>query len=90
MNLITSFGTLSIHLCSLFISNFDLAKKAAVKALDCCPVDTIRRFINCSFLFMSAYRKGLTGKAAVWAVKKQPSHHTISKSARIAIESLLN
>jgi hypothetical protein len=36
----------------------------AMKALDSCPINTIRRFINWSFRFMSAYQKGLTGKAA--------------------------
>jgi hypothetical protein len=71
-------------------ATFEEAKNAAVKALDSCDVITIRKFINRSFRFMSAYRKGLTGKAAEWAVKKQPSHRTVSETARINIESLLN
>jgi hypothetical protein len=71
-------------------TTFEEAKRAASKALDLCNVITICKFINQSFCFMSAYQKGLTGKAAEWAVKKQLSHRTVSKSACINIESLLN
>lgn len=60
------------------------------KALDSCPIEVIRRFINRSWRFMSAYRTGLTGKAAAWAVKKQRSHRSVPERARIAIEALLN
>jgi hypothetical protein len=60
-----------------------------VAALDACPIEVIQKFINRSFRFMSAYRRGLTGKAAAWAVKKQSLHWTVPESARIAIESLV-
>jgi hypothetical protein len=43
----------------------------ALEKLNACPVDVIQHFINCSWQFMSAYRMGLTGKAAAWAVQKQ-------------------
>lgn len=70
-------------------STFPAAKEAAVKALNACPVVTIRRFINRSWRFMSAYRAGLTGQAVPWAVKKQCSHRCVSERARIAIEALI-
>lgn len=70
-------------------ASFAAAKEAARKALDACPVDTIRRFINRSWRFMSAYRTGLTGQAAAWAVKKQRSHRSVPERARIAIEALV-
>ena len=63
------------------------AKNAGFEALDGCPLDTIRRFINVSWRNASAYRQGLTGKAAEWAVKKQRSHRAVSEQARVAIES---
>ncbi|OJA17241.1 hypothetical protein AZE42_10223 [Rhizopogon vesiculosus] len=50
-------------------NNFAEAKQAAVQFLDACPLDVLRRFINRSWRFMSAYRKGLNGEAAVWAVR---------------------
>jgi hypothetical protein len=38
---------------------------------------------------MSAYRKGLTGKAAEWAVRPQKQHHAIL-SVLAAIEELMH
>ena len=60
---------------------FEDAKQAAFTALDSCPVDVIRRFVNRSWRFMDAYRVPLSGKAAAWAVRKQKGHRTISQSA---------
>ena len=71
-------------------TTFAAAKVAALEALDSCPIEVIRRFINRSWRFMSAYRTGLTGKAAAWAVKKQRSHRSVPERARLAIEALLN
>jgi hypothetical protein len=39
-----------------------------------CPEVVIWRFINQSWQFMSAYRQGLTRRAAEWAVQKQKQH----------------
>ncbi|KIL70111.1 hypothetical protein M378DRAFT_96383, partial [Amanita muscaria Koide BX008] len=71
-------------------NGFADAKLQAIKYLDACPDDVIRRFINRSFRFMSAYRKGLTGKAAAWAVRKQRQHRQVSNSAMMSIEAVLN
>jgi len=38
---------------------------------------------------MSAYRLGLTGKAAEWAVKKQKQHRQVSQQAMVSIEAIL-
>jgi hypothetical protein len=71
-------------------ATFNDAKKIALEILDACPNEVIRRFINRSWRFMSAYRKGLTGKAAAWAVKRQKQHRQVSQRAMLAIESLVN
>jgi hypothetical protein len=39
---------------------------------------------------MSAYRLGLTGKAAEWAVRKQKQHRSVSQRAMMAIDAVLN
>lgn len=39
---------------------------------------------------MDAYKKGLTGKAAEWAVRKQKSHRTVSQRAMMNLEAVLN
>jgi hypothetical protein len=69
---------------------FAEAKEAALECLNACPVDVIRRFVNRSWRFMDAYRKGLTGKAAAWAVKKQKGHRSVSQQAYMHLEAVLN
>jgi hypothetical protein len=39
---------------------------------------------------MDAYRKGLSGKAAAWAVKKQKGHCAVSQRAYMQLEAILN
>ncbi|PVH67364.1 hypothetical protein DL98DRAFT_387009, partial [Cadophora sp. DSE1049] len=55
----------------------DVTRQAAFKALDSCPLDTLRRYINRASRFMDAYRKGLSVKQAAWCVKKQSGYRTI-------------
>jgi len=69
---------------------FKEVKRCAVQQLDACLTEVIRRFINCSWWFMSAYRMGLTGKAAEWAVKKQKQHCQVSHRAMMSIEAVLD
>ena len=38
--------------------------------------------------FMDAYRKGLTGKALIWAVRKFRQHRCISEGALHAFETI--
>jgi len=66
------------------------AKSTARKCLDGCPVDVIRRFFNHSWQFMLAYREGLTGKAAEWAVQKQKAHRRVRKKAMESIEAVVD
>ncbi len=54
---------------------FTAAKAAALEALNSCLIEVICWFINQSWQFMSAYQRGLTGKAAAWAIKS--NDHTI-------------
>ncbi|TFK91730.1 hypothetical protein K466DRAFT_482133 [Polyporus arcularius HHB13444] len=70
--------------------NFEHAKQVAVGILNSCPTDVIRRFINRSWRFMDAYRQGLTGKAAEWAVRKQKSHRQVSRTAMMHLDAVLN
>ena len=70
--------------------SFAEAKELAHQYLDACPVEVIRRFINRTWRFMSAYRKGLTGSAAAWAVKKQRQHRQVSQRAMMSIDAVLN
>ena len=70
--------------------SFAEAKEAVRLYLDACPNEVIRRFINRSWRFMSAYQKGLTGRAAAWAVRKQKQHRAVSQSAMMALEAVLN
>jgi hypothetical protein len=69
---------------------FQDAKDAAKQYLEACPTEVIQRFINRSWRFMSAYRLGLTGHAAAWAVKKQKQHRQVSQRAMMSIEAVLN
>jgi hypothetical protein len=66
--------------------SFADSKELALKYLDGCPVTVIRRFINRSWRFMDAYRRGLTGTAAEWAVKKKKQHRSVSNRAFDALE----
>jgi hypothetical protein len=68
--------------------NFAAAKQIAKKYLDACPVEVIRRFINRTWRFMDAYRKGLSGKALLWVVRKFRQHRCISESALLALETV--
>jgi hypothetical protein len=58
--------------------SFKDAKEGAQRFLEECQKEVIQRFINPSWRFMSAYRKGLTGAAAAWAVRKQKQHQAIN------------
>jgi hypothetical protein len=71
-------------------NTFDQAKTAAFDCLDACPTDVIRKFVNRSWCFMDAYRKGLTGDAAAWAVKQQKGHQKVSQRAMMQISSIVN
>ncbi|KIO29457.1 hypothetical protein M407DRAFT_21355 [Tulasnella calospora MUT 4182] len=63
---------------------FPQAKTLVPECLDACPLVTIRRFFRRSWRYADAYRNGLTGKMADFAVKKYTSHRRIG--ARIMME----
>jgi hypothetical protein len=68
-------------------ANFAEAKEWAIEVLDSCPPNVIRRFINWSWRFIDAYKKGLTGEAAAWVVRKQKSHRSVSEAAMKVLEA---
>ncbi len=74
----------------VYKERFEEAKRAARECLDACPEEVICRFFNRSWRFMDAYRRGLTGKAAEWAVRKQKSHRRVGQNAMRSIEAILN
>ncbi|ETW82033.1 hypothetical protein HETIRDRAFT_317863, partial [Heterobasidion irregulare TC 32-1] len=59
-------------------------------SLDSCPVEVIRRLFNRSWRFMDAYRMGLTGKAAEWAVRKQKSHRRAGPRTIMSVDAMLH
>jgi hypothetical protein len=66
---------------------FAEAKIMALKCLDACPMDVLQRFINKSWRFMSAYRWGLTEKAAEWVFRRQRGRRSVSEAAYRALEA---
>jgi len=52
------------------------------KALDSVSLKQIRRYARKSFRYMDAYRKGLTAKQAVYAVRKYKRHRVIPFKGR--------
>ena len=62
-------------------ANFKAAKERALQVLDACPIEVIWRFLE-------AYRSGLMGRAAAWAVKKQKQHRTVLERAMVAMENV--
>jgi len=69
---------------------FEDAKQAAFQVLNSCLTDVIRRFVNRSWCFMSAYRVGLTGKAATWAVRKQKGHRAVLRAAMMHLDVIIS
>ena len=55
-------------------------KRTVPQALASVPLSEIRRYARKSFRYMDVYRKGLTGRAAEYAVKKFRSHRRIPAS----------
>jgi len=53
-------------------------QKTVPEALDSIPLIQIRRFAQKSWRYMDIYRKGITGKLAVFAEKKYKSHRRVS------------
>ena len=67
-------------------TSFDYVKKEVVIALNACIIDIMRRFVNRSYRFMDAYRKGLSVKAAAWCIKKQKRYRVILEAAMQAFK----
>jgi hypothetical protein len=57
-------------------------------ALDSCPLSVIRNFSRKAWRYMDAYRKGLTGRLAEFAVKKYKSHRRIPNFVLSELEKL--
>ncbi len=60
--------------------SFKSIKEVVPHALESVTLTRIRRFARRSNWYMSAYEWGLSGKAAVFAVKKYRSHHRVPES----------
>ncbi len=60
--------------------SFKSLERTVPEALNYVPLEQIRRYSRHSWRFMDAYRKGLTGTAALYAVKKYKSHRRIPEN----------
>ena len=67
-----------------------VARRVVRECLDACPVEVIQRFFNRTWRFMDAYRSGLTGDAAKWAVRGQKSYRKAGKRAMMSLDAVLN
>ncbi|KIO33209.1 hypothetical protein M407DRAFT_65838 [Tulasnella calospora MUT 4182] len=67
---------------------FPRAKILVPECLDSCPLVTIRRFFRRSWRYADAYRNGLTGKMADFAVKKYTSHRRIGTRIMTELDML--
>ncbi|KIO17560.1 hypothetical protein M407DRAFT_32750 [Tulasnella calospora MUT 4182] len=67
---------------------FPRAKTLVPECLDGCPLETIRRFFRRSWRYVDAYRSGLTGKMADFAVKKYSSHRRIGAKVMMEVDML--
>jgi hypothetical protein len=74
----------------VYKERFEDAKATARTCLNACPIEVIRRFFNCSWQFMDAYQKGLTGIAAEWAIHKQKLHQKAGLQAMMSVAAVLN
>ena len=57
-------------------------------ALNSVSLCKIRRFARRCYRFMSAYRLGLSGRAAIFAAKKYKSHRKVPESVLMDIDIL--
>jgi hypothetical protein len=90
LNTLQYWGRAKHRYRDVYKDRFDAAKRITCESLNMCPMDVVRRFFNCSWWFMDAYRQGLMGKAAKWAVHKQKAHRPVGQRAMMAIEAVLN
>jgi hypothetical protein len=90
LNILQYWGWAKHRYRDVYKERFDAAKKITCESLDMCPKEVVRWFFNCSWQFMDAYRQGLMGKAAEWAVWKQKLHWRIGQQAIMAIKAVLN
>ena len=50
------------------------------------PISSVRKFWRKSIRYIEAYKRGLTGLAAEWAVKKYKSHRRLGDGIEAEIE----
>ena len=60
--------------------SFRALEKIVPEALNSVSLEQIRRYARRSWRFMDAYRKGLTGIAALYTVKQYRSHRRIPEN----------
>ncbi|OAX33562.1 hypothetical protein K503DRAFT_837755 [Rhizopogon vinicolor AM-OR11-026] len=58
-------------------SRGDVLEQNIIAALDSIPLETMHRFSIWSQCFIDAYRKGLNGEQAAWAIKKYCGHRVL-------------
>jgi hypothetical protein len=72
-----------------FIHNI-IKKVFMLMGINSVPLGTIRAYARLSFRWMDAYRHGLKGRTAEYAVKNHKAHRTINEEIMNRINVLLN
>ena len=70
--------------------SFKELQETVPAALNSVPLSKIRKFARRCYRFMSAYRLGLSGSAATFAVKKYKSHRRIPESVLMDVETMVS
>jgi hypothetical protein len=70
LNILQYWGWAKHRYRDVYKKRFDAVKKIVRESLDTCPEEVVQWFFNCSWWFIDAYRQGLMGKVAEWAIQK--------------------
>lgn len=67
--------------------SFASLKKKVPESLNAVPLSSVRKFWRKSIRYIEAYKRGLGGLAAEWAVKKYKSHRRLGEGIEAEIEA---
>ncbi len=70
-------GAAKRYICEYCDYIWNRLQKTVPEALDSISLITIRQFAQKSWRYMNIYRKGITGKFAIFAGKKYKSHRRV-------------
>ena len=65
-----------------------MLRQTIIEAFNSISLEQIRSFARLSFRWMDAYRHGLTGKAAEYAVRRHKKHRTINEDIMNHVDAI--